>query len=699
MKKSLLSIMGVAVTAMAFGQNVAPSPKNPVEKQFNTVKTVAPTPTSNRAGSNGTAALGANLFIETFGAGLAGDGTNGAWTTNGNSNSTADPDAVWEYRGTATTPSNATGSRGAYAGSGAPVASPTTANGFFIFDSDYLDNGGTPGAFGSGDAPTPHESWLISPVFSTVGSNDIIINMTTYFRRFYGDGYVLLSNDGGATWGDSVAVFDTDFGVNVASATDELVNQKVNFIANSANARIALYFDGISNTDGYYFFMVDDIVIAEAPDNNLAYEGTFLQNNFDTGFTAYYSRIPLSQADYDTISFGAKFSNQGAVIQPNTKVENNFINPTGTGVLSSTPAPSNPGTSDSAGVNGTIVLDQGLGMYSWSMSVSSDSTDDVPANNADDTIFVSVTDSTYGRDYQAGGNSWYGAGSTFEIGPSFDIYDSVKATSVTLFVGASSTAGEIISVYLYDGNLDQPVSKQEFITLTQGDIDNGMTVAIPQVVLEPGTYIATYRTYSDEVYFRRSTRDADPQTVFVQVDADGTWYYTAAIPAVRLNVSEDLFICDVTATPYQTANNTANAGVMGGTSPYAFDWSDGQTTEVATGLTSGNTYTVTITDDNGCVSNAGTVDIVSSVAEANLENAVKVFPNPNNGDFTLQLAGLNGSYSVTVLNIAGQTISVETVNVTGRLNKTFSTGLSKGMYLIEVSDAAGAKVVKQFIVE
>jgi len=60
----------------------------------------------------------------------------------------------------------------------------------------------------------------------------------------------------------------------------------------------------------------------------------------------------------------------------------------------------------------------------------------------------------------------------------------------------------------------------------------------------------------------------------------------------------------LSSTPSQCINNTgtANASANGGTPGYTFLWSDGQTTQVATGLAYGSA-TVTITDANGCTQN------------------------------------------------------------------------------------------------
>lgn len=48
-----------------------------------------------------------------------------------------------------------------------------------------------------------------------------------------------------------------------------------------------------------------------------------------------------------------------------------------------------------------------------------------------------------------------------------------------------------------------------------------------------------------------------------------------------------------------TSNGTATATTSGGTGPYTYLWSDGQTTQTATDLAVG-TYTVDVTDVNGC---------------------------------------------------------------------------------------------------
>lgn len=76
------------------------------------------------------------------------------------------------------------------------------------------------------------------------------------------------------------------------------------------------------------------------------------------------------------------------------------------------------------------------------------------------------------------------------------------------------------------------------------------------------------------------------------------------------NCKEDLYITvseptalSVSITPTDATclgNGTASANVSGGTSPYSYAWSNGQTTSGAANLSAG-TYTLTVSDTNNCV--------------------------------------------------------------------------------------------------
>ncbi|WP_174514441.1 SprB repeat-containing protein, partial [Chryseobacterium aquaticum] len=106
--------------------------------------------------------------------------------------------------------------------------------------------------------------------------------------------------------------------------------------------------------------------------------------------------------------------------------------------------------------------------------------------------------------------------------------------------------------------------------------------------------------------------------------------------------------------------------------PYTFNWGGGITTEDRTGLSAG-TYTVTITDANGCT---GTVN--ATVTQPTALSATISQTNVScNG-------GSNGSASITVSGgTAPYTYSWSPTGGTGAT----ATGLSAGTYTVTVTDA------------
>nr|MBK9653806.1 T9SS type A sorting domain-containing protein [Bacteroidota bacterium] len=124
-----------------------------------------------------------------------------------------------------------------------------------------------------------------------------------------------------------------------------------------------------------------------------------------------------------------------------------------------------------------------------------------------------------------------------------------------------------------------------------------------------------------------------------------------------------------------SANGTATASVTGGTSPYAYLWSDGQTNITATGLSSGS-YTVLITDSKGCTSQcATTIAVVSPLScQTSVTNATCAgFPN---GTATVTTSGGLAAFSYVWSTTPPQFGAT-------------ATGLSAGLYTVTVTDANG----------
>ena len=71
------------------------------------------------------------------------------------------------------------------------------------------------------------------------------------------------------------------------------------------------------------------------------------------------------------------------------------------------------------------------------------------------------------------------------------------------------------------------------------------------------------------------------------------------------------------------ANGQATVNPSGGVSPYTFLWSNGQTTQTIINLTAG-TYTITVTDFNGCTRRRNAVVTLSNGPVITLVNQTDV---------------------------------------------------------------------------
>ena len=123
------------------------------------------------------------------------------------------------------------------------------------------------------------------------------------------------------------------------------------------------------------------------------------------------------------------------------------------------------------------------------------------------------------------------------------------------------------------------------------------------------------------------------------------------------------------------STGTATVTVSGGNSPYTYLWTPGgQTNQTATGLSAGS-YSVTITDKNGCTGTASTIITQPAVLTDSI--SAVTYPTCNGGTGTATVGVTGGTTPYTYLwNPGGQT-------------NTTATGLSAGTYTVTVTDKNG----------
>lgn len=122
-------------------------------------------------------------------------------------------------------------------------------------------------------------------------------------------------------------------------------------------------------------------------------------------------------------------------------------------------------------------------------------------------------------------------------------------------------------------------------------------------------------------------------------------------------------------------NGSINITVSGGIAPYAFNWSNGSTSEDISALSPG-TYSCNITDSTGCVVIIGPVTLNNSAGTLAISNAVvnDEVCNDSQGSVTLSVGGGSTPYTYAWSNGAS------TQNI---------SNLVSGVYTFTVTDGAG----------
>lgn len=107
-------------------------------------------------------------------------------------------------------------------------------------------------------------------------------------------------------------------------------------------------------------------------------------------------------------------------------------------------------------------------------------------------------------------------------------------------------------------------------------------------------------------------------------------------------------------------------------------------------------YDTLCMDTTIVISNTVTVDVRTGVDENELDNKLTIYPNPNNGKFTLSCPGTkqNTPAQVVIFNIYGQTIFVTDKYDGGQIN---IPTVVPGMYILRVTDGA-RQYIESFMV-
>ncbi|MBK8845695.1 MAG: T9SS type A sorting domain-containing protein [Bacteroidetes bacterium] len=218
-------------------------------------------------------------------------------------------------------------------------------------------------------------------------------------------------------------------------------------------------------------------------------------------------------------------------------------------------------------------------------------------------------------------------------------------------------------------NEPQPLS----ITLTANDVEcngglNGSIINTVTGGLTPYTYLWENGATTKN----RSNLAAGTYTVTVTDDGGASISDQIAViepAALVANCSA------VNVTINGGSNGIATVSVSGGTSPYSYLWTNGNTSSSNTGLVSG-TYTVTVTDANGCATSCQSTVNEPNVLTATINEVLGV--------------SCNGSATGELEATATGGLSPYTYAWSNGTTSAINSNLIAGIYTVIVTDDAGA---------
>ncbi|MBU0765030.1 MAG: hypothetical protein KJ607_09370, partial [Bacteroidetes bacterium] len=413
---------------------------------------------------------------------------------------------------------------------------------FMQFRADYYNSPLPP-------VPVDMDAYFQTSAINCSGYAAVILRFEQYLRWCCQNNEpfkVMVSNDG-FTWTTFYAKGDNQ--VNAASPNPETVEFNITSIA--AN-QPAVYLRFYMSEASHYFWMIDDILLYEAPQYNMVLEQQYANFRYTNG--GFYSRIPQSQATWAW--FKGALLNNGAL--PMTNVS---LNVTVTDSLGAVFFNENKDISQISSVSrDTLELDSAFvctglnkGMYTASYEVAADETDQIPEDNTASLEFE-ITDSVMAHDQVYTGkvapSMYVGAIDGDLIGCMYwlDFDDTVN--SVSVFIHSSTTVGTPVikaEIWRYDSGLGDwilVIDSEEHVIAPE-DPGNWITLKLTsddglQEYLTGGySYAAMINCTwgSDTLWFGA---DGSPGFHDYQMESSlrngGTWYYLNTIPQVRMNM-------------------------------------------------------------------------------------------------------------------------------------------------------------------
>ena len=164
-----------------------------------------------------------------------------------------------------------------------------------------------------------------------------------------------------------------------------------------------------------------------------------------------------------------------------------------------------------------------------------------------------------------------------------------------------------------------------------------------------------------------------------------TYYYTVFLPPTLPIITQhgDTLIATKYTTGLQWLNNS---------SPIA------GATNLEYIVTSNGCYYVEETDTNGCISKSDSICFTTGVNELISNKSVVIYPNPNNGTFTINSQFSTPNSQLTIKDVVGRTVYSTIINNSKQKEQINITTLPNGVYFYQITNSIQTirgKIIKQ----
>jgi hypothetical protein len=222
---------------------------------------------------------------------------------------------------------------------------------------------------------------------------------------------------------------------------------------------------------------------------------------------------------------------------------------------------------------------------------------------------------------------------------------------------------------------------------------NGSATATPNFGTAPFTYLWNTTPAQTTQTAINLTAGTYSVTVTDQGGSSNTSSVLVGQPTA-ISASNSIVTNQTTSTP----NGTISLVTAGGTAPYTFSWSNGNTTSNLTGLAAGS-YSVTITDANGCTkSQSFTISNTTGVEEISSQNNIKLYPNPAQNNLNIVIENVQSNGNISIVDAIGKYVYSTSIEGKGKVFTNVDlTNISNGVYFVRVNSGNSVSVQKLIV--